>query len=218
VDVVSNGKEAVGSFETRQYDVVLMDIQMPVMNGLEAAVEIRKLEKSGRHIPIIALTAYTLKGDRERFLMMGMDGYISKPINMEELFYTVEQMASNNRGNPSILPSDIKIMEDGKLVFSNTEKLVLKGNTESIVLEIGENIEKLKVAVQIDKLQLVEELSHHIKNQSIEIEYMEMKDVAFEVELAARRGKLEEVEQKIEKMSMEYEILQHRISALKEEQ
>jgi len=91
VIVVSNGSEAVKAFENNQFDVVLMDIQMPGMDGFEATLAIRDKEKlTGRHVPIIAMTAHAMKGDQERCLSAGMDGYVSKPIRTSELFSTIE--------------------------------------------------------------------------------------------------------------------------------
>jgi CheY-like chemotaxis protein len=85
--VVSSGREALAALERDNFDIVLMDVQMPEMDGFEATAEIRKKEKAtGKHVPIIAMTAHTMKGDRERCLTAGMDSYVSKPIRPDELF------------------------------------------------------------------------------------------------------------------------------------
>jgi CheY-like chemotaxis protein len=86
VVVANNGREVLDTLERETFDLVLMDMQMPVLNGLEASALIREKEKaSGEHIRIIALTANAMNGDRERCVAAGMDGYLSKPIRMEEL-------------------------------------------------------------------------------------------------------------------------------------
>src|SRR6266403_1540675 len=98
VVVASNGKQAVSALETQTFDVVLMDIQMPEMDGFEATAAIRQKEKAiGAHIPIIALTAHAMKGDRERCVAGGMDGYVSKPVQAEELIQAVEGLDGNSR-------------------------------------------------------------------------------------------------------------------------
>ena len=81
VDIAGNGVEGVKAIERQRYDLVLMDIQMPVMNGYEATKEIRRLkDKQKSCIPIIAMTANAMDGDREKCLEAGMDDYVSKPI------------------------------------------------------------------------------------------------------------------------------------------
>ena len=89
-DVVSNGREAVQALQRKPYDVILMDVQMPEMDGLEAtrAILEMNLEKRPR---ILAMTAYALEGDKERCLNAGMDGYISKPVQIEELRSALER-------------------------------------------------------------------------------------------------------------------------------
>ena len=90
VDVSANGKEAVGMVDRFPYDLVLMDCQMPEMDGYEATAEIRRREDGDEHIPIIAITANAMQGDRERCLAAGMDDYITKPINRQNLAATLE--------------------------------------------------------------------------------------------------------------------------------
>jgi len=86
VTVVGNGREAVELLERSSYDLVLMDVQMPLLDGIAATTLIREREKeTGIHQPIVALTAYAVKGDQDRCLAAGMDGYLPKPIRPEEL-------------------------------------------------------------------------------------------------------------------------------------
>jgi CheY-like chemotaxis protein len=93
VVVAGNGRAALEALEKETPDLVLMDVQMPEMDGFEATAGIRAKEKStGGHIPIIAMTAHSLKGDQERCLAAGMDGYVSKPIRTSELFATIEKL------------------------------------------------------------------------------------------------------------------------------
>jgi two-component system, sensor histidine kinase and response regulator len=93
VTVAPDGQAAVEAFQTGGFELVLMDIQMPGMDGFEATAVIREKEKlTGGHIPIVAMTAHALVGDQERCLAAGMDGYVSKPIRTSELFATIERM------------------------------------------------------------------------------------------------------------------------------
>jgi len=95
VVVVGNGKEALAALEAGAFDVVLMDVMMPEMDGFEATEAIRAREAgSGGHVPIVAMTAHAMKGDRERCLAVGMDGYVAKPLQAGELFDVVEGLAA----------------------------------------------------------------------------------------------------------------------------
>jgi len=95
VTVVEDGKECLAALEQNNFDLLLLDIQMPVMNGEDALREIRRKELgTGKHLPVIAVTAYALRGDKERFLEEGFDGYVSKPLTIRELIEEVEIVIS----------------------------------------------------------------------------------------------------------------------------
>ena len=95
VTLAENGREAVELFETKSFDAILMDIQMPEMNGLEATAAIRKLEEDrGGHLPIIAMTASAMAGDLEKCLESGMDAYTAKPVKPDTLFSALEKLTS----------------------------------------------------------------------------------------------------------------------------
>ena len=93
VDVVENGKEAIDALEKTDYDMVLMDLQMPELGGLEATRKIRdsKSQVKNHQIPIIAMTAHAMKEDRDKCSEAGMNGYVSKPISREKLFEEIEK-------------------------------------------------------------------------------------------------------------------------------
>ena len=93
VHVVGNGQAAMETLIQQPFDVVLMDVQMPVLDGLEATAAIRARENtSGAHLPIIAMTAHAMQGDRERCLAAGMDDYVTKPIKAAELYATIQRV------------------------------------------------------------------------------------------------------------------------------
>jgi CheY-like chemotaxis protein len=96
VSIANNGIEAIEAFSTREFDLILMDIHMPEMGGVEAAEIIRTLEKNQQlqRTPIIAVTANALKGDKERYLAAGMDGYVSKPIAVDALRHEIKGLLS----------------------------------------------------------------------------------------------------------------------------
>ncbi|MBF0549457.1 MAG: response regulator [Deltaproteobacteria bacterium] len=114
VVVAENGRKALTALKQGQFDLILMDIQMPEMDGLEATAIIREGEKkTGSHIPIVAMTAHAMKGDKEKCLDAGMDGYISKPVNSEELFNTIERLIHRS-GTPFQITPD---QTDERAVF-----------------------------------------------------------------------------------------------------
>lgn len=96
VVVASTGLQTVEAWEREPFDLILMDVQMPEMDGLKATEIIRQKEKStGRHIPIVAMTAHVMSGDRESCLAAGMDDYLTKPIRREELREAIEKLTAS---------------------------------------------------------------------------------------------------------------------------
>ena len=99
VVIAQNGREAVERSATETFDAILMDVQMPVMSGLEATAAIRQRERAtGAHVPIVAMTAHAMSGDRERCIEAGMDGYVSKPLRPDELLEAIDRLVGAGDG------------------------------------------------------------------------------------------------------------------------
>jgi PAS domain S-box-containing protein len=112
VTKAESGRGVLRALEKGRFDLILMDIQMPEMDGLEATATIREREKAtGEHIPIVAMTAHAMKGDRERCLDAGMDAYVSKPVRAGELFETIETVAPNGVRSGIGMPDDVESSE-----------------------------------------------------------------------------------------------------------
>jgi two-component system, sensor histidine kinase and response regulator len=107
IAIASNGREALSALEKKHFDLVLMDVQMPEMDGLEATRLLREKEKSsGQHQAVVAMTALVMKGDRERCMTAGMDGYLSKPIRQQELDDVLDTYLALDRPNPFLSKPD----------------------------------------------------------------------------------------------------------------
>ncbi|HZO52850.1 MAG TPA: response regulator [Bryobacteraceae bacterium] len=147
VDVACNGKEALASLETRAYDLVLMDVQMPELDGIEAARAIRRNDR-WRTLPIVAMTAHAMNGDRERCLEAGMNDYLSKPVSPSHLIETVENYGrhSNVPPTPVHTPTHLREHNDADL---------LAGMAILFVQLAPERLQKLhSAAIRMDVAQL----------------------------------------------------------------
>ncbi|NQV22749.1 MAG: response regulator [Rhodopirellula sp.] len=131
VAIANNGEEAVAAVNRETFDVVLMDVQMPVMDGFQATARIREQEiDSGKHQQIVAMTAHALKGDRERCLEMGMDGYVSKPIRNSELFSAIAAAVKDTHTSPGS-PAALAPGLDGVPTDPGADVLRLPGDVSS---------------------------------------------------------------------------------------
>lgn len=189
VTCANNGSEALELYRMGVYDVILLDIQMPGMSGIDVMQRIREIESLDSHTPIVALTAYAINYDKEKFLAMGMDGYVAKPIEMNELFKVLENVVSNK--NIFYVPDKVSISDNGRVLFMSDNNI----NNYSIEFaqELEETVIRMELAIDNDDLMIIENLAHDIKIKSGELDITLIKDKAFRIELAARRGKLEEV-------------------------
>jgi PAS domain S-box-containing protein len=125
VTVANNGLEAVAAFDARDFDLVFMDVQMPEMDGFEATATIREKEKTtGTHVPIVAMTAHAMKGDRERCLEVGMDGYIAKPIRGKGVLDTIRAVISGDDATATDAPPEPEPLEESDVDWSEALKAV----------------------------------------------------------------------------------------------
>ncbi|HSO19363.1 MAG TPA: response regulator, partial [Desulfosarcina sp.] len=155
VTIVNNGEEAVQAVREGAFDAILMDIQMPRMNGYEATGLIRELP-GGAAIPIVAMTAHAMKGDEERCLEAGMDGYISKPVNQDRLFHTLWRLLRSRKpfaeagGGEDFDAADMDLEETGEEALYTAEEAHTADVGELLPqrlpgLALGQTLEALKI-------------------------------------------------------------------------
>ncbi len=174
LEVANDGKEALALVEKAGpdgFDLILMDIQMPYLNGFEVTRIIRQNERESRsHLPIIALTAHAMKGDREKCLEAGMDAYISKPIDREELFQIVERFASGSLERPLPSPETFSRPE----VLDTAECLARVGGNSQLIGELAELflqacprlLEELNQAVVDQDRERLQNIAHTVKSSA----------------------------------------------------
>ncbi|HEX9063438.1 MAG TPA: PAS domain S-box protein [Clostridia bacterium] len=187
VDIAGNGVEALELYSRKKYDLILMDVQMPVMDGMEAVKRIREIEGENRHTPVVVLTAYALNGDRERFLNSGMDEYLSKPVQMEDMFNVIERAVFVKKQHFDV--SSIQLDSSGNIVFIKDSDSILKDfNNPSILQQIEGKIEELKDSFSNSKAERIEKLAHELKSLCSSIGADNLKSHVFQIELAIRRN------------------------------
>jgi PAS domain S-box-containing protein len=203
VDTVTNGKEAIKALEMIPYDLVLMDVQMPEMDGIEATKLIRGGGSSvlNGDVPIIAMTAHAMKGDRERFIEVGMDDYIAKPVSMQSLIELLDQWSKKLNGksheaalyDEPIHKTDIVIFDKQAFMERVDSDVELARHLISTYMKYTpQQIEFLKTSLENANSDEISNYAHGIKGSSANIGGMALSSVASEMEYAARAGKLKE--------------------------
>jgi two-component system, sensor histidine kinase and response regulator len=196
VTSVNNGIEALQLWEqnqSRQFDIILMDVQMPEMDGLQAAARIRERELgTGAHIPIIAVTAHAMKGDRERCLGAGMDGYIAKPINPAELANVI-QVTVPSGTKIAVVPADpiLKGPSDSELLarFDGDSEL-LKELAGIFLQECPRMLDEIRAALGAADSKALERAAHALKGSVGNFAMPGPWETAQRLELLAKSGQL----------------------------
>jgi CheY-like chemotaxis protein len=202
VTVVDDGRKAVDAFRGSGFDVVLMDIQMPELDGFAATAEIRKLEEDGdSRVPIVALTAHAMAGDEARCLEAGMDAYVSKPFRPEELFVTVEQMAAGSK--PAEPATQAPASQSEYVVFDREQAVAQYGDDPEFLREIvGVLQDELSTLLAEGEVALADKNSdalaktaHRLKGALGQMTAEEAQHAALAVELAGKAEELDNIDE-----------------------
>jgi two-component system sensor histidine kinase/response regulator len=212
VTTVGNGKKALAALEDKEFDIVLMDVQMPEMNGLQAAAAIRAGERqSGKHVPIIAMTAHAMKGDREVCLSAGMDEYISKPIRATELFELIDRLLgiSTQAGisRPAPDTGDSPFDKAAVLANLNGDYQIFGELVETFLLECPELMAEVRKTVAGKDAAGLSTATHALKGTVSILTKKAAFLAAVELETLAKRGDLSHADQVLQKLDLEMERL-----------
>ena len=220
-ELASNGREAIDAVLRGGFDVVLMDCQMPVLDGFEAAREIRAREV-GRRTPIVAMTASMADSDRERCREAQMDAYITKPVTLEQMRETIAKLTLSAREPENAAPVPQFDLPEAVLDRSALAELnVLGGGDPEFVRELvrlfGEQapryIEVARVALDVDDLQAVAKAAHTMKSSSGYLGARRVSELCKQLEQLARAGDKLAVSRAIEALTAEYDGARHALLA-----
>ncbi|HSM64443.1 MAG TPA: response regulator, partial [Gillisia sp.] len=191
----SDGQEAVEMFSSKKIDLIFMDVQMPILSGFEATHEIRELEKEGEHIPIIALTARTVKGEKERCQEFGMDDYVTKPV----IFNTISDIITKYL----IVPARAKekkseIQGSGDMHFDKEALMKkLEGDEEAyreLMKMVKTNLEdiqlRLSKSIENQDFDNVRKIAHSLKGTSLNCSFNVLKDLSSTLECTEAQEKV----------------------------
>src|SRR6266568_1891982 len=187
VDIVSNGREAVDAVGARTYDVVLMDIQMPEMDGFAATEAIRALPE-GRTLPIIALTAHALSGERERCLERGMTGYVAKPFKAHDLFGAVEGRTAATTGAAAVPPPPVDLAAFRATMREAGAEEAVDGILATFASTLPQRLEALAAATRGSEAEPIQRAAHAFKSAAATIGAHRLAQLLEEMEASARSG------------------------------
>jgi PAS domain S-box-containing protein len=207
---VTTGREAVDLLDkdAANCDIVLMDVEMPDMDGFQATAIIREKEKiSGKHIPIIALTAYAMKGDRERCLGAGMDGYVPKPIRHQDLLEAIQTLVTDVPDIPTSAPPEkppLEVLDEGLLVSRVDSDPQLLGDLVDLFLEecprlVGE----IRGALERKDAKAVQRGAHSLKGSTSNLAAQMASEAALKLERLAQAGDLGHAESVLQELERE---------------
>ncbi len=202
INAVENGAEVINYLKTNKPDLILMDVQMPKMDGITATKEIRKLNSPAANTPIIALTAHALVGDRDKCLEAGMNDYVTKPIIPDKLIKAMDKLLEVNSKNDEIIqpePEQQNVVFD----FDTLAKMCL-GDKEferelltSYMDDVTNRLEKLENSIHDNNMEKIVNEAHTIKGASYSIGAKAVGDEALGIELSGKHNDIENINQRI---------------------
>jgi PAS domain S-box-containing protein len=221
VKAVENGREAVDAIEvsgSAPFDLVLMDIQMPEMGGFEAAQVIRDKEKDGRRrVPLVALTAHAMQGDRERCLAAGMDGYLSKPVEVDELIAAVERFggggASSHSARQTVASADVVFDQRAALEYSGGDRRLLEEVIGIFRADYPKSLSRIDRALERRDGEALRLAAHGLKGAIATIGATAGRQAAAALEQAARAGDFDEAQGIRVRLHQEIERLEEALAA-----
>jgi CheY-like chemotaxis protein len=207
VTLAVNGREAVDTFKRNTFDAILMDIQMPVMSGVEATHEIRERERaSGGHIPIIAMTAHAMAGDAEKYLSAGMDGYVSKPVRTGLLRAEIDRLAGTAErvGQQQVKEAEKEMpgpfIDFGELLARvESDRELLRDLLAVFKEEFTRHSHALRSAVEARDADQVALKAHILKGMLANLAAHEAAETAAHLESLGRNGATAEFEKSLAK-------------------
>jgi len=211
--IANNGVEAIEAYQAERFDVILMDVQMPVMDGFAATAAIRQLEQtSGIKTPIVAMTAHALKGDRERCLAAGMDEYLSKPIRSKQLTELLENLmpdeaqpkVSVESRPPEVLPVDSLIDWRTALEGVDGDRDLLKCVIEVFLDESQQLLRELGLAVKENNSAAVRSRGHSLKGAMLGVGAFSTADLAQVIEMQVTDDTMERLHVPLQNLEQEY--------------
>lgn len=222
VVIASNGREALALLEIEYFDLVLMDIQMPEMSGLEVTAQIRRNEQAtGQHIPIVATTASAMKEDRERCVQAGMDAYLSKPLERDSLFETIERLTGYSK--KSVAPaassgtSDPVFDRGAVLASLDGDSDLLREITGIFLAQAPRHMERIREAVSTKDPKNLERAAHALKGSAANLLAQEVVDAAAKLEEIGRLGSVAGSSEALQGLEKKLERLQSALGELEKE-
>ncbi|WP_374555860.1 response regulator [Aquitalea pelogenes] len=201
--VAGHGAEALEQLQAHSFDLVLMDMQMPVMDGLEATRALRQREAAQQlpRLPVIAMTANAMTGDRERCLAAGMDGYVSKPVDAQRLFEEIERVLSGEGTLPQHAAPQAEAASSGQLDYQKTlencdgDQEFLLTLLQTFVRDAQLRLEKLQQAVSQQRMTDIAMFSHALRGAALSIGAAPFAALCYRIESAAQQQSAAELEQ-----------------------
>jgi len=231
ITVADSGKKALRTLESAapgEYALALMDVQMPEMDGFEVTAAIREREKNtGEHMPIVALTAHAMKGDRERCIEKGMDGYVSKPIRAEQLFGVIEKLlpistaghgaSTGKRGAPAGGGGEDVLNENEVLSRVDGDTQLLKEVSALFFDEYPKLLTEIREAISSRDAKTLKKGAHTLKGMLANLGATPAPRAAFRLEEIGQTGELSNAEQAYASLENEVERFARALTTLVEQ-